>query len=208
MSNLIITIIGIALAAITTILGIYYGGQAYTDYQAKSYASTAIADLQQLAASAKLYFTEQRGENPTFATGTWCTAVLQLVPNYLSNATLRGQYYNSTVCPNGSFYYSFDAVTGVSLGNPNLYKTTTAAVLLGDSKTAPIPQLDVDICNQFVNQLGTNNAAYSVRTGSQVLPAADLAAGKRWFCQYYDENSNGMLDTDDSRVYLMYMFNP
>jgi len=49
-SNLIITIISIALIAVIAIAGIYYGGTALTQSQGKIYASTLMAQSRQLMA--------------------------------------------------------------------------------------------------------------------------------------------------------------
>ncbi len=58
MANLIITIIGIALVAITILVGAYYGGQAYNDYTINTKANTLMNELAQLSAAANLYMAD------------------------------------------------------------------------------------------------------------------------------------------------------
>ncbi len=55
MSNLIITIISIALTAIVALLGVYYGGTAFSNYQIKSTALRMISDAEQIAGAWQAY---------------------------------------------------------------------------------------------------------------------------------------------------------
>ena len=55
MANLIITIISIALVAITVLVGAFYGGSAFSNYQAKAQATQIISDVDQVASAWRLY---------------------------------------------------------------------------------------------------------------------------------------------------------
>lgn len=80
MSNLITTIIGIALLAIVVTAGIYYGGQSYTQSQVSATTSKINNDLQQIGAAAQLY--QSNTSNLENSLGT-----LTKAPSYLNNAS-------------------------------------------------------------------------------------------------------------------------
>ena len=55
MSNLIITIISIALVAVAAIMAIFYGGVAYENAQVNAMADAIMNDSQQLLQAARLW---------------------------------------------------------------------------------------------------------------------------------------------------------
>ena len=65
MSNLIITIISIALIAIAAVMGIYYGGAAYVNANAQAAANKIMSDAQQMAAAFLLYSQANNGTTGT-----------------------------------------------------------------------------------------------------------------------------------------------
>jgi type II secretory pathway pseudopilin PulG len=65
MNNLIITIIGIALAAVATSMAVYYGGTAFEDGQAAAAANQMISNGQQIAAAFQLYSVANGGTTLT-----------------------------------------------------------------------------------------------------------------------------------------------
>ena len=71
MSNLIITVIGIFLAIIASIVGIYYGGQAYQNAQAKATAETMIQQASQLEQALHVWSADNGGNttlpDPSYA---------------------------------------------------------------------------------------------------------------------------------------------
>ncbi len=78
MANLIITVISIALVAVAALMGAYYGGSAFMDGQAKSYANTVISQAEQVSAAYQLYnINNGVSSGPSGFVGNY------LVPNYI-----------------------------------------------------------------------------------------------------------------------------
>lgn len=209
MANLIITVISIALVAVAALMGAYYGGTAFMDGQTKAYVNTALSDIEQAAGAANMYFLNERDGVATFPTGNQSNvATLYLVPKYLINNISRSQYTVPSVSIDGALFYTFLKSTGALLGPPSTDAVTTTGFMLAGSYPGPASQSVVDLCKKFVETLG-DKAAFAPRIGpsfTSTLPSAELAAGKRYFCQYADENGNGLIDTADTRFYLLYMF--
>lgn len=67
MSNLIITIISIALVAVAALVGVYYGGQAFHSSQAKGRANALVSQVQQYLAAANLYLLDNNLEDISYA---------------------------------------------------------------------------------------------------------------------------------------------
>jgi hypothetical protein len=65
MANLIITVIAIALVAVASLMGAYYGGSAFLNNQSAANASTVLNIGQQLAGAWTAYLTDNNGTAPT-----------------------------------------------------------------------------------------------------------------------------------------------
>ena len=93
MANLIITIISIALVAVATIVGAYYGGIAFQNYQMKAQALAVGNKMSQVAAAIKLWEADT-GQNfvntyyttaPPYYATVPRTALNNLIPKYFQN---------------------------------------------------------------------------------------------------------------------------
>jgi len=60
MSNLIVSVIAIALVAVMTLAGVYYGGSMFREYQAEAQASRLIGEGEQIAGTVSFYASEQQ----------------------------------------------------------------------------------------------------------------------------------------------------
>lgn len=59
MSNLIVSVIAITLAAILTVVAVFYGGSMWNEYQAEAQASRLISEGEQIAGTVSYYASEQ-----------------------------------------------------------------------------------------------------------------------------------------------------
>ena len=84
MSNLIITVISIALVAVASLTGAYYSGQAFLDGQAKARANSLIQGAEQIAGAWHMYAIDNGAiytmTDMLFRDGT----ATNLVPKYLA----------------------------------------------------------------------------------------------------------------------------
>jgi hypothetical protein len=80
MSNLIITIISIALVAITVLVGAYYGGTAFNNYQAKTAALAVRNKVEQIVAATKLWEADHGQSFEAGAISNGAISVYNLVP--------------------------------------------------------------------------------------------------------------------------------
>ena len=65
MANLIITVIAIALVAVASLMGAYYGGSAFSNNQSAANAATFLNIGQQLAAAWTAYLSDHNNSPPT-----------------------------------------------------------------------------------------------------------------------------------------------
>ena len=77
MANLIITVIAIALVAVASLMGAYYGGSAFLNNQSAANASTVLNQGQQLAGAWQAYLGDNLNTPPT-------TAAALITANYLA----------------------------------------------------------------------------------------------------------------------------
>ena len=181
MSNLIITIIGIALAAVTALAGIFYGGQAWQNYQMSMQASQLIDNGQQIASAWQLWSQDNVGAKDLPDTN-WCDAngASNLVPNYLSQMpvppVLGTQFFMPSYMPWGANL----AGTGESswpCSNVNLgvLKTTNLKMLfynwsVAQSNTDGITKADnlcMEINKRAINSLTTGQLSIGSNATAQ-----------------------------------------
>ena len=67
MANLIITVIAIALVAVASLMGAYYGGAAFLNNQSAANASTVLNESQQIAGAWQSYLGDNLNVAPTDA---------------------------------------------------------------------------------------------------------------------------------------------
>jgi hypothetical protein len=80
MANLIITVIAIALVAVASLMGAYYGGSAFLNNQSAAQASTAMNQGQQLAGAWQAYLGDNLNTVPSDVYGTATAAGLSTGP--------------------------------------------------------------------------------------------------------------------------------
>ena len=87
MSNLIVTVISIALVAVAALMGAYYGGAAYMEGMAKAQANQLIEGAKQITGAWTMYANDNGGSYTLNATGSWGVggSPIELVPRYLNN---------------------------------------------------------------------------------------------------------------------------
>ena len=78
MSNLIITIIAIALVAIAALMGAYYGGAAFLQGNIKAKANAIIEQANQIAGAWRAYTVDHNGDNAL------PLGFSSLIPNYIA----------------------------------------------------------------------------------------------------------------------------
>lgn len=132
MANLIITVIAIALVAIATLMGAYYGGSAFLNNEDVANASTMLNQGQQMAGAWSAYEAAAiNGGTPPVNTGS-------LVPNYITampaspnvGGATTTQYYIGSVTAGanvGSYYLFGDGGTKANLCNAILKAALGAA---------------------------------------------------------------------------------
>ena len=113
MSNLIITIISIALVAVAVVMGVYYGGAAYQDASAQAAANKMLSDVTQIAAAFQQYVSATGSTDTPTNTGYGDQDFAFLVSqNYLTQ---------QPTIPSGivlsSDWISWETLTGVSIYN-------------------------------------------------------------------------------------------
>ncbi|HAU28621.1 MAG TPA: hypothetical protein DCW68_00710 [Rhodospirillaceae bacterium] len=59
MSNMIVSVIAIAMIALMVLVGVFYGGAMYSSYQAEAQASRLISEAEQIAGTVSMYANEQ-----------------------------------------------------------------------------------------------------------------------------------------------------
>ena len=120
MANLIITVIAIALVAIASLMGAYYGGSAFLNNQSAANASTVLNQAQQIAGAWNAYLADNLNTAPATLTALVTNNYLAQVPT----APAEAGGVNSTamsVAPNaaGTHYFAY-ADLGVPGGNDTI----------------------------------------------------------------------------------------
>ena len=88
MANLIVTVIAIALVAIASLMGAYYGGQAFLKGSVKANANSYINQGSQIAGAFALFVNEANGQ----------------VPNDIATLVTSGYLNDNMTSPTGDLY--------------------------------------------------------------------------------------------------------
>jgi len=182
MSNLIITIISIALVAVLAIAGIFYGGAAYQNAQAKAYA-VAIADQATQVNNAIVQWSSDHGgasflaavgqtgyccgNNPSsfpYSSGSPGNLISLLVPNYLQSMSSPAPNDFAGVQRSGAAVPQRWEISGSDydpylLPNvwPNAYATYGYFIWL--KAVQPVTSQAIQICNEIAIIARGANAA-------------------------------------------------
>ena len=139
MANLIITIISIALVAVAALLGAYYGGQAFTNYQEKAQGLALQNTMQQISAAIKLWEVDHGQTMTTAGVTTIGTIASQLVPTYLQSFLDA----NGNLVPNPHGGSNTTVRDTNDLSNGNIPKTTKYLAITYQSNDPGATDVDV-----------------------------------------------------------------
>jgi len=146
MANLIITVIAIALVAIASLMGAYYGGSAFLEGSAKAQAATIASQGQQIAAAWVLYANDKGN---VYDLGSTFTG--SLTPSYLLEVP---------TAPSAASSFSF-----VPKLKGTFNSTATASF---DAVALQLNTAATDICNKLNTQIGGTYGEISAAGASPV----------------------------------------
>ena len=172
MSNLIITIISIALVAVAALMGAYYGGTAFLQGQAKAQANALINQGQQIAAAWQVYAANNGGSRNI-------TVWSSLVPTYLQSTPVNDFEPASPVFSGWNVIHSGDDAALGDMGN-------------ADSVIAEINSRE--LC-EAIHQVAAGPDAVLVDNGGGSGFGGGvslLGANIKFDCVYYETDLNGL----------------
>ena len=172
MANLIITVIAIALVAIASLMGAYYGGSAFLEGSAKAQAATIASQGQQIAAAWVLRANDN-GNNYDTTVGAGGDLAATLVPSYLLEMPTP-----PTTASSGSFTAA------------NLTDSTSTATYNGVRLS--LATSATDVCRKIAQAVAGQSATLTAITGNSLNPAA----GRRYDCVFVDNTPAGLGDED------------
>jgi hypothetical protein len=178
MANLIITVIAIALVAIASLMGAYYGGSAFLNNQSAANASTVLNQGQQLAGAWNAYLSDNLNSPPATLTALVTGNYLSSIPTSPAGANSAAAQL-ATVGTVGGHYYMW-ANMGVPGATPattdanftacgRIIKTATGAAATTIGTLGP-----GSIANTSTNGNNTFGCAYS--SGATPTPLAGAGA--------------------------------
>jgi hypothetical protein len=184
MANLIITVIAIALVAVASLMGAYYGGSAFLNAQANANAATLMNAGQQLAGAFQSYLVNNQNTPPTswasLISGGYIQKIL-VFPNLGSNS--QGTLMGISVDGSGTYWLwgDINAVTTTSPTDPNgavcqdIIKAATGSKLTTTIPTGGVNHAQLTGSAGTGNGNGTfgceiNNASENDPSASNVMP--------------------------------------
>ena len=179
MANLIITVIAIALVAIASLMGAYYGGSAFLNNQSAANASTVLNQAQQIAGAWNAYLSDNLNVAPTSLEGAQNSLIagkyLAQIPIVPAGGGGSPSQKMTVFYDNATNHYFAEATLGTGGANAGTVADNNAAACLRVIKTAIGPA-------QY-------NQNYSSASASLPAPAAgsiyNSAAGNGTFgCAY------------------------
>jgi len=178
MSNLIITIMSIALVAVAALVGVWYGGSVFEDAQNKSEANAAASQAQQIASAALLYGVQQGGYSFDSAT----------VTSLASN----GVYLDSTPIPPSQ------ATQSNKWTLMNLTNGSTTTGLSGVELDLDTTSSAIELCNTFV-QLGGGTSPKKLQSSGDTDRTP--TPGRAFDCLFW---GSGTTPATGDQTYLVY----
>ncbi len=176
MANLVITVIAIALVALASLMGAYYGGAAFLNSSEGAIASTVLNQGNQLTGAWQAYLQDNYNTPPTNDVGVLTTLnYVRNWPQYPATTGGLAQGPYGIVSANGHFYAV--AVVGTQVTNAVSDPAAGACVRIvkaasGSMPTA-LPQLDFPTMVQGGANIGTTQfgcGAIAYTGGFTVLP--------------------------------------
>lgn len=184
MSNLIITIISIALIAVAAIVGIFYGGNAFQGGSAQAQANGIAAAFSQVAASLVLYEADHGGDSPYSGWNMGATAqplTAFLVPKYLSVEPVPGvstKFGGKIVADN----YNSTARTVLML----FLNNQSVCAQIEALRTGVVPTT----LRNYVVGAGNMDTYFVGQIGCFYDPTPYLDATTAYYIAYYDPNGS------------------
>jgi hypothetical protein len=193
MANLIITVIAIALVAVASLMGAYYGGSAFLNNQSAADASSVMNQGQQIAGAWQAYLGDNLNTPP--ATLTALTPnYLQSVPQYPASA---GSIPAATwaAVASGGHYYGIADIGLSTTASPDPNATACLRVIKTATGTTATTTVNTGTLATFVGGVaGVGNATFgcalanaSVAFGtalSGTLPTIGAAGTGHYFVYY------------------------
>ena len=172
MANLIITVIAIALVAVASLMGAYYGGSAFLTNQAAAGAATVMNEGQQVAGAWQNYLAGNYNVSPASLTA--------LTPNYLQSIPVAPAAANHAaasaiyVALYNTHYYLY-ADVGTPTAGQATYADPAAASCQKIIKTATGAALATATANTVAAGLAPGAIASTALNGNQVFGCAVLS---------------------------------
>lgn len=199
MKNLLVTILSIVLSAIMALTGIFYGGAAFSQGQAKAAANRIIAAGNQVVAALQLYAQRNGGTMPTYTEWTntpyYSTS---LVSRYLNAHPNLSDLMTTTQSPYGIDPVYIKSSTANSTTAVTTYHIYNAMRACFDISTAAKLAKANKICAQ-INSACVNSTTITMYSGQSGAYTAFYAAGANVFrngncaCYQMDTNDSGAI---------------
>lgn len=174
MANLIITVVAIALVAVASLMGAYYGGQAFTEGRDQANASTVLTQGQQIAAAFRM--AEAQGGDLSAQDALWNATLND--PTYLNPPTAPENDSVTEVSTGQDWYFAADTDLSAA-ANPDAAGTNVVVLQYDDSVG--------DMCTE-VNE-ATGATATAITGGGAVDVSGDVEQAG---CASFDAASDGV----------------
>ena len=200
MSNLLITVIAIALAAVAAIMAIFYGGTSFTQAQAQAQANRLIEDAHQISIAWLSYANDHGGDRslPGDSDFKWGASTSILVPGYLAEMPHIPTEFLSTLSTwrtsqKGFVPRQFSIWAGGYAGNGEgvatvlTYNDTTYQICLDIARMARGPNATLNSCDGSCN-------------------GSPINFSTTYDCLYQDTDSSGTLNAGDQLMIVYRVF--
>lgn len=205
MSNLVISLLVVALTGILMVTGLPYIGTIYSESQANAQAAELVANAAKVATALRAW-SQTNGSRATgdssWSAGT-SAALIGGSNQYLDSLPMLGSYAQG----NGSSDYYFKAMPLSAVMWNNEGGTSTSGF---DGLFAVITSTGV--CNA-VARLARGDSAVPTKAGTSIsissatpVDFSGYLANADFNCAYADANSNNTLDSGESMFFLYKVF--
>ena len=198
MANLLITVMAILILSAASLVGLYYGGQAYMDMQAGSYANTIVTQATQIASAWQAWRRDHGGTNLTDIKWGDADGPSDLVAIYLN--TFPSPPKNLSYFDGRPFYWPLKRSYGVGVGsNTSVYSgvADVDTIFLQFYGT----NLSVSVCTKLAKLAGKESVLQITSSNYTVGMPTDPFG-----CFYYDNNYNGIFDAADLSMFYYKVF--
>lgn len=206
MANLIITIIAIALVAVMAIIGIFYGGAAFTNSSSKAKANTLISHAQQIRTALIAWSVDNGGSQALPETGTTLNTSWNnggpsfLVPAYIQGIPVKVGSGNPYLAPATRSNVSW-TTTGQNFDTLVLNRPSSGTF-----------GIEWKTCEEVARIARGQSAVPIARAGASAATLGNLASvwttNTDFDCIWNDANSNGTFEDDgtDRAIFVLRVF--